>query len=266
MRTHIHLARSSPGPVEADRYSGEAAPLIRDARRPGRHEKRDYHQTGGRADCPDERVIWSPFRLQSRKRGAAVAPLSSGSARRDGAHRALVLLLCLSLLPAVATAQSAVAEAPVNSHAKSYGDGWECDWGYRTVAQACEPIIVPAHAYLDAFGGRWDCDRGYRDINEACVPIEVPLHAFLNSSGHSWQCDRGYQRDNGSCIAVVVPADAYLGSAGDRWECERGFRRNGASCVALVVPPNAHIGYSDNAWMCHPGYRQRGDTCIEDER
>ena len=104
----------------------------------------------------------------------------------------------------------------VNAHTKSYGDGWECDWGYRPAAQSCEPITVPAHAHLDAFGGRWDCDRGYLKVNEACASVQVPLHAFLNSSGHDWRCDRGYQRNVESCVAVMVPADAYLDSSGDR--------------------------------------------------
>ena len=162
--------------------------------------------------------------------------------------------------------QADVAEVPGHAHAKGYGVGWQCDWGYRTADQSCEAITVPVYAHLDSFGGRWDCDRGYRDVNEGCVPVEVPPHAFLNSSGHGWQCDRGYQRNDESCVAIVVPADAYLRSSGDGWDCERGFRRSGTSCVVLVVPTNAHIGYSGNAWTCHPGYRQRGDTCLPDEQ
>ena len=213
-------------------------------------------------DRPDMRPVPVPSPGQ---RGAPSAS-SSGSARQAGAHRALVLLLGLCLLPAVASAQADLAEIPRNAHAQRYGVGWDCDWGYRTATQSCEPITVPAHAHLDAFGGRWDCDRGYWKVNGACAAVEVPPHGFLNSSGHGWQCDRGYQRRDQSCVVVLIPADAYLSSSGDRWECDRGFRRSGTSCVELVVPLNAHIGYSDNAWMCNKGYRQRGDTCTSDEQ
>ena len=184
-------------------------------------------------------MIWAATFLfifvESPAQRARPVPSSSRSARQARAHRGLVLLLCLSLMPAVASAQADVAEVPENAHVKRYGVGWECDWGYRTAAQSCEAITVPAHAHLDAFGGRWECDRGYRKVNEACASVEVPPHAFLNSRG-------------------------------DRWECERGFRRNGQSCVEFAVPRNAHIGYSENEWTCNPGYRQRGATCLPDER
>ena len=193
-------------------------------------------------------------------------PSSSRSARQAGPHRSLVLLLGLCLLPAMATAQADVAEVPGDAHAKRYGVGWECDWGYRTVAQSCEPVIVPAHAHLDGFGGRWDCNRGYGRVGDTCAAVEVPPHAFLDSSGHRWECERGYRRVAERCAEVVVPPHAFLNSRGDRWESERGFRRNGQSCVEFAVPRNAHIGYSENEWTCNPGYRQRGATCLPDER
>lgn len=215
-------------------------------------------------DRPDVR----PVAVESPSQRPGPVPSSSRAVRQAGAHQALVLLLGLCLLPAVAAAQSDVTEVPENAHAQRYRSGgeWECDWGYRTAGQSCEPITVPAHAHLDAFGGRWDCDRGYRKVNEACAAVEVPRHAFLNSSGNGWQCERGYQRNDQSCVVVLIPADAYLSSSGDSWECARGFGRSGASCVELVVPTNAHIGYSDNAWMCNPGYRRRGDTCTPVEQ
>lgn len=107
MRTHIRLARSSPGPVEADwktdayvaerrrrirlltsqlmkaddvtaesRAVGQsigeaAATLIRDERSPRRHEKGAHTDTGDSVDRPDERVIWSPSRLHRRRRSGA---------------------------------------------------------------------------------------------------------------------------------------------------------------------------------------------------
>ncbi len=105
VKAHIRLARSSPGPVEADwqtdayvagrrrrfrAYNTEpkagdddmgespaarapsvaettAATLIRDDRWPRWHEGA-HHDAGGRVGCLDERVIWSPFLLQRRRR------------------------------------------------------------------------------------------------------------------------------------------------------------------------------------------------------
>lgn len=211
-------------------------------------------------DLPDV----TPVRVARPAHRGAPEPSKFSSGGHARQHLGLVLLLCLSVMPVVAEAQ--VDEIPMNAHAKRYGAGWECDWGYRAGARSCEPIRVPAHAHLDGFGARWDCDRGYRDLNDVCVPVEVPPHAFLNASGHGWKCERGYQRDDESCVAVMVPADAYLDSSGDRWKCERGFRRSGASCVALVVPRHAHLGYSGNAWTCNPGYQRRGDMCLPDEQ
>ena len=211
-------------------------------------------------DLPDV----TPVRVATPAQRGAPEPSNALSGRHARRHLGLVLLLCLSVMPVVAEAQG--DGVPTNAHAKRYGGGWECDWGYRIAGQSCELISVPAHAHLNAFGGRWDCDRGYRDINDLCVPVEVPPHAFLNTSGHGWTCERGYQRNDESCVAVMVPADAYLDSSGDRWKCERGFRRSGAACVALVVPQHAHIGYSGNTWTCNPGYQQRGEMCLPDEQ
>ena len=42
--------------------------FIRDDRSPRWHEKGADNDAGGRVDRPDERVIWSPFRLQRRRR------------------------------------------------------------------------------------------------------------------------------------------------------------------------------------------------------
>src|SRR4029079_10372228 len=48
--------------------------------------------------------------------------------------------LVLSLFwmaPDAAAAQSVTAAAPANSHARGYGSGWECDYGYRERAGLC---------------------------------------------------------------------------------------------------------------------------------
>ena len=122
MRAHIRLARSSPGPVEADwqtdartlqnavdgsarttrsrtremtslgesRAAGSvsqsvaepAATRIRDDRRPRWYEKRARNDAGDRVDRPDERVIWSPFRLPRRRHSRATPASHASTARR----------------------------------------------------------------------------------------------------------------------------------------------------------------------------------------
>ncbi|MEJ2336304.1 MAG: hypothetical protein P8Y26_11840 [Gemmatimonadales bacterium] len=74
------------------------------------------------------------------------------------------LALLLGIAPTLVAAQADATEAPPNSHAKSYGDGWECDRGFRRVNQSCVAVEVPPNAYLDPSGGRWECSRGYRKV------------------------------------------------------------------------------------------------------
>jgi hypothetical protein len=126
MSAQIPLARSSPGPVEADwetdAYAAERrrrirsynssnmqltmaddvtgeshagrsvkpsvaetapATLIRADRRPRWYEKGAHDDGGDQVEGPDERVIWSPFRLQRRRRDReTLAALASRSATR----------------------------------------------------------------------------------------------------------------------------------------------------------------------------------------
>ena len=63
--------------------------------------------------------------------------------------------LVLSLFwmaPEAAAAQSVTPPPPANSHARGYGTGWECDYGYRESAGLCAATALPANAYLVDFG------------------------------------------------------------------------------------------------------------------
>ena len=97
----------------------------------------------------------------------------------------LVFAVALCLAPVVATAQADSVEAPTNSHAKRYGGGWECDWGYRNVDQSCVAVQVPPNAHLDYSGDGWECSRGFHEVNDACAVVEVPANAYLDSRGRS---------------------------------------------------------------------------------
>lgn len=116
--------------------------------------------------------------------------------------------LCAVMLMAL---PSFAQPVPDNASAKSYGDGWECDIGYRQREDLCAAVVVPENAYATnrSYGRGWAC-----------------LHGFL-------------ERDRTSCVAVVVPEGAFLDPSGERWHCLRGFARRDGACVEVIVPENA---------------------------
>ena len=56
-------------------------------------------------------------------------------------------ILAVILLLTPAFAQTGSQPMPENASAKSYGDGWECDIGFRLNENACLAVIVPQNAY-----------------------------------------------------------------------------------------------------------------------
>ena len=123
-----------------------------------------------------------------------------------GRSRAHIVLAGISLLLAsvpsgAAFSQIATGAPPQNAHAKPYGTGWQCDFGYREMNRGCTAIEVPANAHLVdvTFGRGWGCDRGYRAAGDACTKVEVPANAYLTdtpNNGRGWECNRGYRAAN----------------------------------------------------------------------
>ena len=113
----------------------------------------------------------------------------------------LVLLALLAAVHGLVFAQDDSVELPENAHEKSYGGGWECDYGYRSISGICVAIDVPANGYLVDSSSRfgWKCDRGYREVNRACVVVNVAENAHLDSFGNGWKCNRPYRRKQGEC-------------------------------------------------------------------
>jgi hypothetical protein len=128
--------------------------------------------------------------------------------RRMRRHHTLLiyplgLLAFLATAPGVALAQGdgGSAEIPENAHANSYGSGWQCDYGYRAVDEACVTVEVPVNGYLtdSAYGPGWQCDRGYRAVDEACVAVTVPDNAHVDLFGDGWECDAPYRKQQDGC-------------------------------------------------------------------
>ena len=127
--------------------------------------------------------------------------------QRDFSMHSLMLVAFLTALLSFVPVLSGSDEIPANAHAKDYGDGWECDLGYRELGDTCIVIELPANAYLtdSLYRKGWECSRGYVRVDEACVVIDVPPNAYLNSYGDNWRCNRGYQKLRDACIAIELP-------------------------------------------------------------
>ena len=126
-------------------------------------------------------------------------------------HRTLVIhpltVLAFLATPAsgVALAQGGSAEIPENAHANSYGSGWQCDYGYRAVDEACVAVQVPENGYLAdfAYGPGWQCDRGYRAVDGACVAVQVPENAHIDLFGDGWECNPPYRKHQDRCTPPI---------------------------------------------------------------
>ncbi|MGQ0534215.1 MAG: hypothetical protein ACT4OF_16220 [Caulobacteraceae bacterium] len=88
------------------------------------------------------------------------------------ARTAAAALVFSFALAAVAAAQPVVAP-PANSHARAYGDGWQCDWicehGFAKVALTCVAVIIPENAHMSAAGNAWECNQPHRRAADGCV-------------------------------------------------------------------------------------------------
>ncbi len=179
-----------------------------------------------------------------------------------GSDVLLSLALLLVIAPSDTIAQSKSTETPVNSHVSRYGDGWECDRGFRRVGESCLEVKVPENARLNVSGDRWECSRGFRRNDDSCSVVDVPPNGFLNSRGNAWECDRGYTQVDQSCVAIKLPANAYLiDSYGRGWECDRGFRRFNDACDPVDVPPNGFLRSDGRGWDCDRGFSKVDRSC-----
>lgn len=178
------------------------------------------------------------------------------------------VIVAVILLAHPAFSQTAVEPMPENASAKSYGEGWECNIGFRLKEKTCAAVIVPKNAYGTnrSYGSGWECLHGFRKTDiDVCVAVEVPEGGFLDPSGEQWLCLRGYTKVEGTCRELVVPANAYLEYSSFRstWSCERGFEANGDQCTAIAVPANAYLNGSAHGqpWSCERGFSEKAGLC-----
>jgi phospholipid transport system substrate-binding protein len=57
-----------------------------------------------------------------------------------------ILLALLGIVPSLVFAQGGSVEVPENARANSFGNGWECDKGYREVDETCLIVLAFANA------------------------------------------------------------------------------------------------------------------------
>ncbi len=165
-------------------------------------------------------------------------------------------------------AQDGTGPIPQNAQSRSYGEGWNCDLGYRMDGAECLALDIPEDAFATgrSYGLGWECRRGYAAVKGvSCAAIPVPENAFLRSSGYSWQCDRGYRKDRENCVLIDLPDKAYLtdNGSGSGWSCERGFTASSGACVAIAVPENGYLTNADygEEWTCERGFFKIDSRC-----
>ena len=176
----------------------------------------------------------------------------------------------LMLLALPGFAQSTGPAIPENASAKSYGDGWECDLGFRQSDETCAAITVPENAYSTnrSYGRGWECYHGFRAIDEVeCSVVDVPEGGYLDPSGERWWCLRGYVKVDDTCQEIILPANSYLADSSfsetATWVCNRGFEAQDDQCVAIAVPENGYLngaGYGQR-WSCERGFVENAGLC-----
>ncbi len=211
-----------------------------------------------------DRYATSP-RHRTKQVSAALPPLSL--LRAMMLFTAMAIAILQISLPV--SAQSVSVAMPENAHAKSYGDGWECDIGFRDEDEMCLPIVVPQNAYQTnrIYGAGWECMHGFKsDGNTACAEVIVPEGGYLDPSGQRWLCLRGFQKVGKGCLEIVLPKNAYLakGLYGSEWACKRGYEAIGEGCSAIVVPENAYLNVSKygQPWSCERGFIEEARQCV----
>ncbi len=178
------------------------------------------------------------------------------------------LLIFTAQAFAQSSAQIPVPSIPENAHARSFGEGWDCDISFRIVEEQCVAIVIPANAYATdrSYGAGWECVHGYTEAEDGvCMELAVPENAYLEASGKSWVCKRSFRKDGDACERIVLPEHAFLSddSFGSDWDCERGYKKTANTCEAIRVPEHAYLNSARYGlpWSCERGYVETAGTC-----
>ncbi len=83
-------------------------------------------------------------------------------------------LMIGAFVPPASPSFAQASSAPDNAHARSYGDGWECDRTFRRDGAACVPVVVPANAHLNRTGNKnFQRSRGNACSTNRSVPLAI---------------------------------------------------------------------------------------------
>jgi len=135
-----------------------------------------------------------------KRRGTENPSYEDQVATATGSSRFLIALLALASWSGfAATRDGSAGPAPLNSHTRCYGGGWECDREYQSVHQSFVAVEVPPNGYLSSSGRDWECERGFKKGLRTCVALRVPMNAHLGHSGNIWTCDAGYRQQGETC-------------------------------------------------------------------
>ena len=130
---------------------------------------------------------------------------SSGLIAKATLTIVVLLIGAFGISSTLAQAQDGLGSPPENAQKRNYGNGWNCNIGYRLNKGTCVELDIPKNAYATgrSYGTGWACRRGFKEVSgERCVAIFVPENAFLRSSGFDWQCKRGFRQDRDNCVEI----------------------------------------------------------------
>ena len=74
-----------------------------------------------------------------------------------------------------------------------------------------QQISVPENGKINVYGNGWDCQRGFKKVGDSCSKVDVPSNGKINVYGNGWDCQRGFKKvgDSLSLIHISEPTRPY---------------------------------------------------------
>ena len=60
---------------------------------------------------------------------------------------------------------------------------------------------MPQNAKINVYGNGWDCQHGFRQSGNECIAVQMPQNAKINVYGNGWDCQHGFRQSGNECAA-----------------------------------------------------------------
>ena len=144
----------------------------------------------------------------------------------------------------------------IPENAFKLGDSFECELGFKKVANRCDAIILPKNTVFSLNENGWACEKGYIQTSNNCEKIQPKLPSNAFKKGDSFGCFSGYYKTQNSCITLPANAIAYINY--DGYYCEDGFKRNISlnKCEKQITEDK-----KSELWKCNDRYTDNKEDC-----